>query len=257
MKKVLALAVATTVLTAASLASAAGIVGTKHDLSPSGTFSGTKGVSTQICVYCHAPHGAAKTYPLWNRTNPAANLFKLYSGSGMQSRQFQTGFTNDSTSLFCMSCHDGRMTMQSIHNIGALQRNVGLGGAGDAAGAWATGSLSGGPALATSTAGSVGSADLTLTHPINFPVPTVNNSQNDLWVGTEPTKMGGNYADAVNAFPLFAVTNAATGGNNNADRATNRSLECGSCHAVHDSTNSPFLRYTMSGSKLCLGCHNK
>ena len=34
-------------------------------------------------------------------------------------------------------------------------------------------------------------------------------------------------------------------------------LECGSCHAVHDNTNSPFLRASNAASALCLKCHVK
>jgi predicted CXXCH cytochrome family protein len=34
-------------------------------------------------------------------------------------------------------------------------------------------------------------------------------------------------------------------------------LECASCHAVHDNTNTPFLRASNAASALCLKCHNK
>lgn len=34
-------------------------------------------------------------------------------------------------------------------------------------------------------------------------------------------------------------------------------VECASCHNVHDYTNVPFLRMTLTGSELCLDCHNK
>jgi predicted CXXCH cytochrome family protein len=66
--------------------------------------------------------------------------------------------------------------------------------------------------------------------------------------------MGGGGATTNSTFPLYkTVADAGMIGT----RGTSRSLECGSCHAVHDSANSPFLRYTMAGSQLCLGCHNK
>jgi len=53
-------------------------------------------------------------------------------------------------------------------------------------------------------------------------------------------------------YPLFKST--GNGGNRT---SASDYLECGSCHAVHDSLNSPFLRETMKKSTLCLGCHNK
>jgi len=34
-------------------------------------------------------------------------------------------------------------------------------------------------------------------------------------------------------------------------------VECASCHNVHDNTNTPFLRGSNAGSRLCLDCHSK
>jgi predicted CXXCH cytochrome family protein len=34
-------------------------------------------------------------------------------------------------------------------------------------------------------------------------------------------------------------------------------VECPTCHAVHDPTNTPFLRTANGGSTLCLKCHDK
>lgn len=242
MKKVLAMVVAAGLVTAATAAFGAGIVTSKHNLTSTGTgtTAGNTNVTSQICVYCHAPHAGTGQLPLWNRTNPDATTFTLYSGVNMQSRQFATGFSADSTSLFCMSCHDGAGLGSRVHNAGAIIR---------------TGASAGTAGLplynGAMDANTVFGTDLTATHPINFPVPTTNNTQNDLWlspVNGGTGYMGGNAAVPFD-FPLFKAA-GRDGGNA-------RSLECGSCHAVHDSTNSPFLRYTMEGSKLCLGCHNK
>lgn len=253
MKKVLALVAATGILAAASFASAGSIINSKHDLGSASTNGGIKGVAgtntSQICIYCHSPHGSIQSIPLWNRTNPTASSFTLYSGVNMASVSFKSGFTSDSTSLFCMSCHDGGTSMSAVHNAGPLVRNSGLGMSGSA-----------GLALYGATiGGSVGhsgnlSSDLSTTHPVNFPVD-LTNKQGDLWVAAaNPTTMGGGIATGatISTFPLFKTKPAG-----NATRTTDSSLECGSCHAVHDSAISPFLRLTMEGSKLCLGCHNK
>lgn len=243
MKKVLSLLAVAGLIAASSAAFGKTIVGSKHDLSVGPLANGT---STQICVYCHAPHNAAKSLPLWNRINPAGSLFTLYSGVNMQNVSFSSGFTADSTSLFCMSCHDGLTTMDAIHNAGTL-------GGGGAAGAVDATSATAADAYRTAGAGvfssnaigavgnaALGSYNLTKTHPINFEVTTVDG-QSDLFVGSA-FKMGN-----LNQFPLFKSERSTT----------NRTLECGSCHAVHDSQNSPFLRATMDKSALCLGCHNK
>jgi predicted CXXCH cytochrome family protein len=121
-------------------------------------------------------------------------------------------------------------------------------------------------ALPGGVGGNLGT-DLSLTHPINFPVD--NDSQADLnYVGTN-TFMGPVAAQAIAAgvpastvsYPLFKATpsagQVANVVNGQTRTATNNYLECGSCHAVHDSGIKPFLRETMNKSTLCLGCHNK
>jgi len=256
MKKVLALAATAGILATASFAFAGTIVGSKHDLSAGRAYSGS---STQICVLCHAPHNAAQSLPLWNRSQPTST-FTLYEGQNMANQSFADGFTSDSTSLFCMSCHDGVTTISAVHNSGVL----------DGTGNGAVHPMAAGKFYATALPGGVGGnlgTDLRTTHPINFPVD--NDSQGDLnYTGTN-TFMGPVSAQAIAAgvpasattYPLFKATpSAGQAGNtvNGQNRGTsNNYLECGSCHAVHDSGFSPFLRATMNKSTLCLGCHNK
>lgn len=236
MKKVLALVAAAGLIAAASTAFAAvSIVGTKHDLSLGGN-NLAKGTNTQICVYCHTPHNAAVSTVLWNRNNPAGSNFTLYSGVGMENKSFKSGFTADSTSLFCMSCHDGGTNMNAVTRPAVTSGTL-------------TSGFIGGGSAANLT------SDLRKTHPVNFPVGTAN-LQADLWVGSGATMGNGAlaaipvlYGTDVKGFPLFKSARDVAG--------TTRSLECGSCHAVHDNSNAPFLRYTMTKSALCLGCHNK
>lgn len=238
MKKVLGLVAAASLIAAATAAFGASIVNSKHDLSNGATGTLYSGDTTQICIYCHAPHNAKESLPLWNRTNPAGAGFTLYSGVGMASVSFKTGFTSDSTSLFCMSCHDGVTDLSAVHNAGVI----------DGTGTAAVHTPKTATTFAAGTISSSGNltTDLSKTHPVNF-VVAATDSQNDLHVGS-----GASMGKTGFAMPLFKSTHNAAG------RTTaNRSLECGSCHAVHDSANSPFLRYTMNKSALCLGCHNK
>ena len=244
MKKVLALVAAAGILSVASFASAATIVGSKHDMNAAyaggvigGAGAAAASGTTQVCVYCHAPHVSQMAMPLWNRNNPSG--FTLYSGLNMANVSFKSGFTADSTSLFCMSCHDGNMNINAVYNQGANVRNSGA--------SLVTGTITG-------TYTNLGK-NLSNTHPVNFPV--LNNSQADLNYVASNTYMGPIAAQAVTAgapnitttFPLFKATRSGV--------TTNQSLECGSCHSVHDFTISPFLRATMNKSALCLGCHNK
>jgi len=253
MKKVLALVAAVGIVSAATVVSAATIVNSKHDLSNGSTNSlYNTGSTTQICVFCHAPHNANLSLPLWNRTNPTST-FILYQGQNMANQSFSNNFTADSTSLFCMSCHDGVTSISAVHNAGVIESNAATASAKvhtAKVGAFYNGAIG-------NTGGNLGT-DLSKTHPINFRV--TNDNQADLNYASPATFMG----------PVAAATATATGvasgvtyplfkssGNGGNRVSASDYLECGSCHAVHDSLNSPFLRETMAKSTLCLGCHNK
>ena len=216
MKKVLALvAVAAIMATAGTALAAKSIVGTKHDLSSTGGSSFAAGSGTQICIYCHTPHNAVKSIPLWNRYNSPAT-YVLYSGVGMTSISNKSGLESDSTSLFCMSCHDGSLM------AGAMVANKPKSGEPMAAGRMGTTNK----ANLVAGSGAATTYDLSTTHPINFAVGATDTAL-DLWVGTG-SKMGN--AASISGktdFPLFKTTGRGAG---------NRSLECGSCHAVHDNT---------------------
>jgi predicted CXXCH cytochrome family protein len=218
-------------LVAVTAAGAASIKNTKHDLSSGSTGATFKATNTdQICVFCHTPHNSAQDIPLWNRNNPTASNFTLYSSSSMNNTPVKTGFTADSISLFCMSCHDGVTGLGSdVHNepvTGAI-------------------TMAGGNDLITGNANLAN--DLSNDHPVNFEVTaagiTADGNLGALDTGSNPPNM--KTSDVTNGLPLFKSARGAT------------TLECGSCHKVHDNSDAPFLRTTMAGSKLCLGCHKK
>jgi predicted CXXCH cytochrome family protein len=54
-----------------------------------------------------------------------------------------------------------------------------------------------------------------------------------------------------------ATQNSGLGGTIDADMLFAGSMQCASCHDVHDNSNSPFLRLSNAGSAMCLTCHNK
>jgi predicted CXXCH cytochrome family protein len=120
------------------ISNSATIVGTKHDLSTSGPNSTLKG-GTDICVYCHTPHGASSTsVALWNRA-ALTTVFTLYSSETLQAVPGQPG----GVSSACLSCHDGTL------GVDAYGKNTGT----------STKKITGDAALGT---------DLTNDHPISF-----------------------------------------------------------------------------------------
>ncbi|TWJ33056.1 cytochrome c3 family protein [Geobacter argillaceus] len=245
MKKALALIAAAALVAMASTAALAidpntapgkSIVYSKHNLSKTGTGNLHSTTGTQICIYCHTPHNSSTAGgPIWNRNQSQFTItYQLYSGLGMQNISNKSGFTSDSISLFCMSCHDGSsMGGTMLVNIPTALPTVEA----TALTSFTTGLP--GTAKANLLRGGTDGSVLKTTHPVNF---EYKNGGGDLstvttnWInGLQGTK-----------FPLYKSARSAT-----------QSFECSSCHSVHDDYNNPFLRDTNAGSKLCLGCHNK
>lgn len=213
----------------------AGIANSKHDLSVNSTGATVKSTAqTEICVFCHTPHGASTTAntPLWNHALSASGTFGVYANSNsMNAAPTGVTGTDGSTSSLCMSCHDGSVAINSQNNasnnglsnaIGVVAGRVTAGGMLDAANSATLGT---------------GATALTNDHPVNFDY-TVS-------VTADGTAAGGLVATAtVNGAGYGAKLFANT-------------VQCASCHDVHDSTNGVFLRTTMTGSALCLKCHQK
>ncbi|MBI2218931.1 MAG: hypothetical protein HYU51_16720 [Candidatus Rokubacteria bacterium] len=95
-------------LHAASSADAA-VATTKHNLSVSGPGSATAASERQICVFCHAPHNAAPSAPLWNRRTPGGPYIPYTSSTTRAAPGQPTG-----ASLLCLSCHDGTIALGDV-----------------------------------------------------------------------------------------------------------------------------------------------
>ncbi|MDP2166850.1 MAG: cytochrome c3 family protein [Thermodesulfovibrionales bacterium] len=276
------------VLTLLSGISHSGVLGSLHDLTVSSSnkffafdIDDPILINEQICVFCHTPHGAKPSNPnktvtimrvwngtthvyeqkiskpqmlLWNRnlpTLPASGPSYLsYTSSTMD-----TSTTNMGTiriySLLCLSCHDGVGAMNVLFNypMGTTQ-----------------------PLLATSynTFGEVFNATLgTDVGGINPNIGDRINTNNPMnlsndhpvsfdFVSTHPDVGGGLRTPSLGYVQNAAVRLFFSPGT---DKDT--SMECSTCHNVHDqggemgSDNYPFLVMSKVGSALCTNCHNK
>lgn len=230
------------VLAVAAFAYAAGpntIVGSNHDMTSNGYGDNTK--TTEICVYCHTPHNAARNVPLWNRVDPSPQ--QLYNSATLTTEAKTATFSMDSVSAFCMSCHDGSTKVGAIKNLPT-----------GAKGADALNPVAFGNAV-TNYAG-IGQAkdvnggfSLKNDHPIGFSY-ALAQAQDQV-----ESKTGGlhtiaevkvSFGESGSYQPFFASTRGAD------------QMECASCHRVHQpGTSYNFLRIENTGSALCLACHNK
>ena len=122
MKKVLSALVVVAAVAMASSAMAS-IVNTKHDLSTNNLTGYSGSVkTTQVCVFCHTPHNSARTKALWNRNGQDASVFKTYTSGILMEGGVNWGYVtkgglaSNSSSVLCMTCHDGTTQMGALNN---------------------------------------------------------------------------------------------------------------------------------------------
>ena len=96
-------------LSLASGSFAQSILNTKHNLSVNGPGTIKSTSETEVCIFCHTPHNARTTGPLWNKQDPGTT-YTLYSSSTTNANIAQP----DGTSMMCLSCHDGTIALGSV-----------------------------------------------------------------------------------------------------------------------------------------------
>lgn len=244
MKRIL-LALVAGALSLSAQTPATGIKGTMHDLSVSGANGGVTNY-TQICKFCHSPHGAApaalQVIPLWGHMTTAAT-YTMYNTTNNPNSMMNPLTIVDAApsgpSMACLSCHDGTVAvnarMAGGYSVSYGSMNASATSAGDFS-ITSGGTGAGAYTLGTLTKHIVGTlsgtnVDLTTVHPIA--VTYDNVKQPALWAAPKAPA------------EIFQGK-----------------VQCASCHDVHNwspdgGTTGLFLRDTTVGSKLCLDCHNK
>ncbi|MEI7817219.1 MAG: cytochrome c3 family protein [Desulfuromonadales bacterium] len=216
---------------AASAQAAGTIVGSKHDLASVGSNAKTGSIHStsqnQTCVFCHAPHNAITNKLLWNRNYVAGATMKIYTSYNTAGMRAALGASNnslgdDSSSLLCLSCHS--ITTANVATVVTNTANTKGGVDSGGAGAWAT------------RTGNM--TNLTNDHPVGIGY--------DLAI---PQSSGGLQPVATVTGAGLRLFKSTAGGNN--------TMECASCHSVHDNTYPPFLVKSNNNSALCIVCHIK
>ncbi len=204
-----------------SIAYAASVVSSKHDMR---TYITDEPADTGVCVFCHTPHNASTTNitaPLWNRTDPAST-YTIYTSTTLDATAGQP----TSVSLACLSCHDGTIAVNAVINAPSGGLGTTFSSPLDASGKLTSGSAYLG-------------VDLSNDHPVSLQYR--DDADSGLRSNTaNPTKVINGSLE----LPLFGSSDPYN-------------IECGSCHAVHDPANTPFLRYPNTSSQLCTVCHVK
>jgi hypothetical protein len=86
-----------------------------HDMSS--TNSPMHGSNANACIYCHAPHNALSTAPLWNQTLSTSQYILYPDSTSTPSSPAKVGMASQR----CLSCHDGSVGVGRTVAIGTLQ----------------------------------------------------------------------------------------------------------------------------------------
>jgi predicted CXXCH cytochrome family protein len=88
------------------------IVGSKHNLSLSGTGTIKSTTETEICKFCHLSHKAVGGVPVWGHQLSSATYTPYTSGTISST---VTSTITGATKL-CLSCHDGQVAVNAMGN---------------------------------------------------------------------------------------------------------------------------------------------
>ncbi len=206
-----------------------GVIGSKHDLSGDPTF----GYSSQVCVFCHTPHGASNVaQPLWNRNITDLSAFQMY---GSPTIDATIDPLPNAPSLACLSCHDGvsaegeasAVNPSDTHNI---RNEPGSGLVVDNQEPNCNACHNTGQGIYPRKLWRIG-ANLMDDHPISITYPTPDQDP-DFNIPPDP----------VRGWPDVKLFNGK--------------VECPTCHDPHNG-QPLFLRKSNEYSQLCFTCHKK
>ncbi|MBI3609365.1 MAG: hypothetical protein HY204_01520 [Nitrospirae bacterium] len=263
----------------------------RHNLSSSGFGTTHSASQSEVCVFCHTPHGASSVgasstlpaikAPIWNRNLSYRDTTAYVLYDQAWSFSFE-GALNDPSkptgySRLCLSCHDG------VIAIGSVINKPGSGGYGTetpttdflGVGAMSTQAGAVGAGLLTGDTRVLGT-NLQNDHPISFSFDSnlavnvdaelVDPGPPAALSSITPLAPAGGYQTGVKRYP----------GNNPADPLDFNKVQCTSCHNPHAVTYPKFLRaprfqdatetgylvgeparVAPAGQIICLYCHSK
>lgn len=176
---------------------------------------------SDVCSYCHTPHGGITMRPLWNRRRPTT-AYRMYTSGTIN--MIIDPSPNDA-SRACLSCHDGTIGLDDVLNRPNIAGAVNPANSviKDCEGCHSGGSPDGG----IDWEGVWIEPDLRKMHPVSVVYDETRDA--GFWPAVTVTAAG---------LPLI-------GGR----------VECLTCHDPHTQRYAPFLRLPNAGNALCLTCH--
>ena len=238
------------------------VASTLHNLSATGPGTVTASSETQVCVFCHTPHGAteAPAAPLWNRALSAQQTYTTYTSSSLDAETIAGQLAQPAgSSKMCLSCHDGTLAISSVNVLGG-QVNVTV----PITGAGPGDTMPAGEGLLTGFTRNLGT-DLSNDHPISVTYDTtLANADGEMLDPAVEAHIAIRSPGVRPPVPLEATGPGGSG-----------QVQCGTCHDPHvvDTSVEPtnkFLRlkrfqqnpptggtFDADSDINCLACHEK
>ena len=199
-----------------------GVSATLHNLSVSGPGEVKAATETQVCKFCHVPHSAVVSEPLWGHAMskvPRYDVPVVRRAAGVAEPMPQP----DGASRLCLSCHDGTV---ALGDLGRAGRQVTMVGA---------------QRLDRNRRGFIGT-DLSGSHPVSFAMPETNISRRDA-----AGDMGIRTRSLVMAEGKVKLDAAGK-------------MQCTTCHDAHsdryyEAGRVPRFWVKPTVNEVCLACH--
>lgn len=248
------------------------ISATKHNLSASGPGAVKSPSESQICVFCHTPHGAdaSAVVPLWNKTLQN-KTYTPYTSSSLDAAVIQGVSAGQplGPSKLCLSCHDGAMQIGSVRVLrGQLDQTIPVDNTN--AGAMPTGA-----GITTGFTRQLGGPtfdDLSNDHPISITYDqALALRDGELRIPDAEQRFGNVFGKLIPGSgykPLLPLAPTGSGGEGQ--------VQCTTCHDPHiretnlaNEKTIKFLRanrfqlaqpgatFNASNDIICLACHEK
>lgn len=245
---------------------------TKHNLSTTGVGTVKSPSETQICVFCHTPHGAdtSASVPLWNKTLQN-KTYTPYSSSSLDAGTIQGASAGQplGSSKLCLSCHDGAMQIGSVKVLrGQTDQVIPLNNTN-------AGTMPSGSGITSGFTRQLGGStfdDLSNDHPISVTYDsTLASRDGELRAPDVNQRLGNVFGKLVRGDHYKPMLPLAPTGSSNAGQ-----VQCTTCHDPHiretnlaNEKNIKFLRanrfqfaqpteiYSATNDIICLACHDK
>lgn len=229
--------------------------------------------TTEICIFCHTPHGANTEAsgiraPLWNRNLSTARyiLYDQVWSTSFEAFEVNPPKPNAPTgySRLCLSCHDGTIALGSVVNppgSGIYYPTLEMQYPTGQAPAGGSGTMPVGSGVTTGDTRVIGT-NLQNDHPVSFVYNTALAMRDEELVDPgPPLTPPANVKDKTPISPMRRYPGT--------DLTRYDSVQCTSCHNPHAATYPKFLRasyfnnapddpnYPQASKILCLYCHDK